>query len=239
MSDPVRPGNKKNQLMQQACKRRRGCRVAEELANGDFLADEINVGRCLRRLRSQRGLSMRALAGQSGLNINTLSLIENGKTSPSIATLQMLASALETPITAFFDTGVSKNEIAYHKACQRPKAAFAYGMLEDLGAGMISQGAEPFLVIMEPHANSGPVQIVHTGREFVFCLEGKLTYTIDNQEYLLEPGDSLLFEAHLPHRWQNSDFVPTRSLLVLCPSDEHDHPTELHFSQDSNRAVES
>ncbi len=189
----------------------------------------VDVGQRLRVLRNERGLSIRALAEKSRLNVNTLSLIENGKTSPSVATLQQLAFALETPIAAFFENGTPKNKIAYHKANQRRKAAFAHGTLEDLGAGMISRGAEPFLVMLEPHADSGPALIVHTGREFVFCLEGQLAYTIENQEFLLEPGDSLLFEAHLPHRWQNVGATPTRSLLVLCPSDEKDRPTERHF----------
>lgn len=238
MSSPVHPGDVVNQSTRRACKRRRGCPAGEGAA-GDFSASGINVGLCLRGLRAQRGLSMRALAEQSGLNINTLSLIENGKTSPSVATLQVLASALESPITAFFENGASKNKIAYHKACQRPKATFAHGTLEDLGAGMISRGAEPFLVVLEPHADSGPVQIVHTGREFVFCLEGRLAYTIEDQEYILEPGDSLLFEAHLPHRWHNAGATPTRSLLVLCPSDVHDRPTELHFASDATHVVGS
>lgn len=190
----------------------------------------VDVGQRLRDLRNERGLSIRALAEKSQLNVNTLSMIENGKTSPSVATLQQLAFALETPITAFFENGTPKNKIAYHKASQRPKVAFAHGTLEDLGAGMISRESEPFLVVLEPHAESGPNPIVHTGREFVFCLEGQLAYTIEDQVFLLEPGDSLLFEAHLPHRWQNVGATPSRSLLVLCPSDEHDRPTERHFT---------
>jgi transcriptional regulator with XRE-family HTH domain len=195
----------------------------------------VDVGQRLRDLRNERNLSIRALAEKSQLNVNTLSLIENGKTSPSVATLQQLAFALETPIAAFFDNGTPKNKIAYHKASQRPKAAFAHGTLEDLGAGMISRGAEPFLVVLEPHADSGPALIVHTGREFVFCLEGQLAYTIEDQEFLLESGDSLLFEAHLPHRWQNMGATPTRSLLVLCPSDEQDRPTKRHFTPETPR----
>jgi transcriptional regulator with XRE-family HTH domain len=190
----------------------------------------VNVGQRLRDLRNECGLSIRALAEKSQLNVNTLSMIENGKTSPSVATLQQLAFALETPITSFFETGAPKNNFAYHKASQRPKAAFAHGTLEDLGAGMINRGSEPFLVALDPHAESGPNPIVHTGREFVFCLEGQLAYTIEDQVFLLEPGDSLLFEAHLPHRWQNVGATPSRSLLVLCPSDEQDRPTEQHFT---------
>jgi transcriptional regulator with XRE-family HTH domain len=193
----------------------------------------VDVGQRLRDIRNEHGLSIRALAEKSQLNVNTLSMIENGKTSPSVATLQQLAFALEIPIAAFFENGTPKNKIAYLKASQRYQAAFAHGTLEDLGAGMVSRGAEPFLVVLEPHAESGPAPIIHTGREFVFCLEGVLAYFIEGEEYLLEPGDSLLFEAHLPHRWQNVGTTPTRSLLVLCPSDEHDRPTERHFTPES------
>jgi transcriptional regulator with XRE-family HTH domain/quercetin dioxygenase-like cupin family protein len=192
----------------------------------------VDIGQRLRDIRNDRGLSIRGLAEKSQLNVNTLSMIENGKTSPSVATLQQLAFALEIPIAAFFENGVPKNKISFLKASQRPQAAFAHGTLEDLGAGMISRGAEPFLVVLESLADSGPNPIIHTGREFVFCLEGKLAYVIDDQEYILEPGDSLLFEAHLPHRWQNVGASPTRSLLVLCPSDENDHPTERHFTHE-------
>lgn len=197
----------------------------------------VDVGQRLRELRLERSLSIRALAEKSRLNVNTLSMIENGKTSPSVATLQLLAFALETPITSFFETGEEKNKISHQKSGQRPKVAFAHGTLEDLGAGMLSRGAEPFLVTLEPQAESGPDPIIHTGREFVFCLEGRLVYTIEDQQYLLEPGDSLLFEAHLPHRWQNLGAVPSRSLLVLCPSDEKDRPTERHFTPEAINTV--
>jgi transcriptional regulator with XRE-family HTH domain len=201
---------------------------AEMVASSE-LTSEINVGLHLRELRTKRGLSIRSLATQSGLNVNTLSLIENGKTSPSVSTLQQLANALEVPITAFFETDIPKNDISYHKAGQCPRAAFAHGTLEDLGAGLTLQGQRPFLVTLEPGADSGPDPIVHTGREFVFCLKGHLSYTIEDRVYQLDPGDSLLFEAYLPHRWQNAGETASRSLLVMCPTDESDRPTERHF----------
>ncbi len=198
----------------------------------------VDVGQRLRELRNERSLSIRTLAEKSQLNVNTLSMIENGKTSPSVATLQQLAFALETPIAAFFEMSAPQNQIAYQKVGQRPIIAIAHGTLEDLGAGMISREAEPFLMVLETHAESGPTPIVHTGREFVFCLEGRLAYTIEDQTFLLEPGDSLLFEAHLPHRWQNVGETPTRSLLVLCPSDEHDRPAERHFTPEPAHILE-
>jgi len=209
--------------------RLRGVIADQALAVNDHPGVEIDVGHCLRELRTGRGLSIRTLAEQSGLNANTLSLIENSRTSPSVSTLQQLASALNVPITAFFETDTPKNNISYQKAGQRPRAAFAYGTLEDLGAGLTLHGGQPFLVTLEPKAGSGPTPIVHTGHEFVFCLEGHLAYTIEEQIYRLDPGDSLLFEAYLPHCWQNIVETASRSLLVMCPADESDRPTERHF----------
>jgi transcriptional regulator with XRE-family HTH domain len=190
---------------------------------------EIDVGRRLRELRLEHGLSIRALAEKSRLNFNTLSLIENGKTSPSVSTLQQLAKGLEVPIKVFFENDVPKSHVSYLKEGQRRRAVFTHGTMEDLGGGLPQHGAQPFLVTLEPKADSGPTPIVHTGLEFVFCLEGHLSYAIKDQTYPLEPGDSLLFEAYLPHRWQNTGETPSRSLLVLCPSDESDRPTERHF----------
>jgi transcriptional regulator with XRE-family HTH domain len=193
----------------------------------------VDVGQRLREKRTSYGLTIRDLAKKSGLNVNTLSMIENGKVSPSVETLQRLSIALEVPIAAFFEDNTPKNKIAYYKANQRPSINFTHGILEDLGAGMPRRGAETFLVTINPLSNSGNHFIVHTGRETVFCLEGQLTYTIEDQIFVLAPGDSLSFEAHLPHRWQNSGTTPTRSLLVLCPSDEQDRPTEQHFAPET------
>jgi transcriptional regulator with XRE-family HTH domain len=196
----------------------------------DGFGPAIGVGHRLRELRNKRGLSMRALAQRSGLNVNTFSLIENGKTSPSVSTLQQIAAALDVPITAFFATDVPTNSIAYITAQHRPRAAFAHGMLADLGAGLTNRAVEPFLVTLEPSTGSGPQPIVHTGFEFVFCLQGRLTYMIDAVAYVLNPGDSLLFESRLPHCWRNKETQQVQAILVLCPTDEHDHPTERHFT---------
>jgi transcriptional regulator with XRE-family HTH domain len=209
--------------------RRKGRTQLSELYFDDSPPPLIDVGRNLHDLRNDRGLSIRALAELSELNVNTLSLIENGKTSPSVSTLQQLASALNVPITAFFETDITKNNISYQKTGQRTQAAFAYGTLADLGAGLTLQGGQPLLVTLKPKANSGSTPIVHTGHEFVFCLEGRLTYTIEGHTYTLDPGDSLLFEAHLPHLWQNVSDTTSKSLLIMCPADESDHPQDRHF----------
>ncbi len=209
-------------------------RYGQKIENSPFAPNnaesEVNVGRRIRQLRAEAGLSIRALAEASDLNVNTLSLIENGKTSPSVSTLQRLAVTLNVPLTAFFETESPEVRLVFQKAGQRPRAAFSHGVMEDLGTGLTLRGGQPLIVILEPQADSGPTPIVHTGHEFVYCLEGRLTYIVEGQEYLLEPGDSLIFEAHLPHRWGNFGDSPTRSMLIICPTDENDRPTERHFS---------
>lgn len=191
---------------------------------------EVDVGNRLRQLRIERGYSIRALAELSGLNVNTLSLIENNKTSPSVSTLQQLARALQVPISAFFDSDVPAKRIVFQKAGQRRKGFFSHGSLEDLGSGLTLSGAAPLLVTLEPGADSGPDPIEHAGIEFVFCLEGRLHYTIEGQSYVLEPGDSLIFEARLPHHWENVGKTPSRSLLVICPGEARESPAVHHFA---------
>jgi transcriptional regulator with XRE-family HTH domain len=190
----------------------------------------VNVGRRLRELRKEHGLSIRALARQSGLNVNTLSSIENNKTSPSVSTLQQVASALQLPINAFFESKIIPQTIVYQKERGRQTAAFTHGTLSDLGAGFTRSGLEPFLVTLDSGADSGDTPIVHTGLEFVYCLQGVISYEVDSKTYNLAPGDSLLFEAHLPHRWWNAGSDPSRSLLLLSPTDERDRPDERHFT---------
>ena len=197
------------------------------------LSAEVNVGHRLRELRTERKISIRALAEQSGLNVNTLSLIENGRTSPSVSTLQLVAAALEVPINAFFETEIVPQVIVNQKASNRKAAAFAHGTLANLATGFAHPGLEPFVVTLEPQADSGDTPIVHTGLEFVYCLEGLIGYEVDGQAFILEAGDSLIFEAHLPHRWHNAGETSSRSLLILCPADERDHPDERHFTLDS------
>ncbi|MBN1147244.1 MAG: cupin domain-containing protein [Anaerolineales bacterium] len=209
--------------------RNRG-RWAARFETGDSAqAPQIEIGDSLRALREQRNLTIRALAEISGLNVNTLSLIENGKSSPSVNTLQQIALALEVPVVAFFEYGQTRNNIVHLKRGNRPKATFSHGRIEDLGSGMQACPFEAMIVEINPQTGSGDAPIVHTGYELVFCLEGRVDYQVEGRSLALEPGDSLFFEAHLPHRWDNRTFEPSRMILVLCPADENDRPLERHF----------
>jgi transcriptional regulator with XRE-family HTH domain len=190
---------------------------------------EVDVGRRLRELRAEKGISIRALAQRSGLNVNTLSLIENDKTSPSVSTLQKVAEALQVPISTFFEIEEPQQSVVFQKTTQHPAAPFTHGTLEDLGSGIAQPGLEPFLIHLDPLATSGETPIVHTGLEFVYCLHNQILYTIEKERYLLEPGDSPLFEAHLPHFWGNPTTLPSLALLILNPAIEDDRSRQGHF----------
>jgi len=187
-----------------------------------------HVGQQLRALRKARRLSIRTLAEISGLSVNTLSLIENGKTSPSVNTLSQLAQSLNVPITAFFEVNHRKR-VAYQKAGERKQIVFAQGQLESLGEGMPRMGSEPFITRLEPNASSGTEPIIYAGRQFIYCLEGHITYTIEGEAYPLAPGDSLIFDAYTPHSWQNTSPTSSRALLVLCPEDSSVDLPERYF----------
>lgn len=191
---------------------------------------ETEVGRKLRELRAQRGLSLRALAERSGLNVNTLSLIENGKSSPSVSTLHQLAHSLEAPITAFFDSGPTPQHVVFTPGEQRPTTLFGRSVMQNLGKGMAGNALQPFAVTLQPGEGSGEPIIVHTGHEFVFGLSGVVQFRIEDQEFLVAPGDALVFEAHLPHCWKNSGDQEARFLMIVQPADLLEEPVERHFS---------
>lgn len=203
---------------------------AKTSINNNQVSAEVLVGRKLRDLRASLGFSLRALADKSGLNVNTLSLIENGKSSPSVSTLQQLALALNVPMTAFFESDPVKKSIVFTPADQRPQASIGSTRMQNLAKDLSGNNLQPFLIELEPGMGSGRQMIVHSGFEFVFCLDGSIHYRINEDDFHLATGDSLVFEAHLPHCWENNGSEKARLLLVLNPSDVREKEGGRHFS---------
>ena len=171
-----------------------------------------------------------------GSNFNTLSLIENEKTSLIVTTLQQIASALQVPITAFFESGTQARDLVFQKAGERPHISFPHGELEDLGGGLALGEATPLLMKAYPKTDSGPDVFVHTGQEFMYCLEGSIHYFVGPEEYVLNPGDSLIFQAHIPHRWENHGESLAICILIICPEDIRDISVSQHLSDYSQDA---
>ncbi|HSO26954.1 MAG TPA: cupin domain-containing protein [Anaerolineales bacterium] len=196
--------------------------------SGEFLSTDVGVR--LRELRQERGMSMRALARASGLSTNALSMIERARTSPSVSTLYKVANALEVPITAFFRAEPPKQEVVFCKLEDRSEIDLPNGLWQGLGGESFIGRVEPFMLTLEPQANSGPFGILHSGQEFVLCLEGKLEYEVEDKTYTLEPGDSLIFSAQLHHSFSNPGATPTRAMFVLAGFEQGERPSEFHIS---------
>jgi transcriptional regulator with XRE-family HTH domain len=191
-------------------------------------AVSVDVGQRLRNLRSQRGLSLRALASKSGLSANALSNIERGQTSATVSTLYKLADALGVSITAFFEGEEASQQVVFRKATERVRIPFARGLWEGLGGEAFEGRVEPFMLTLESGANSGPFGIVHTGHEFVMCLRGQLEYVVQNKNFLMESGDSLLFAARLPHRWRNPGQTVANAIFILSGFEDQDRLAGFH-----------
>jgi uncharacterized RmlC-like cupin family protein len=159
-------------------------------------------------------------------------MIERGRTSPSVSTLYKISNALGVPITAFFRVEPPKQEVVYRPAGQRRNVPFTRGVWEGLGGESFVGGLEPFLITLEVGASSGRFGMLHSGHEFVFCLEGELEYEVQDQRFILMPGDSLLFAANLNHRWRNASKNTTRAVIALTCFERGESPTEFHFVPD-------
>lgn len=191
----------------------------------------VDVGIRLRELREARKTSMRSLATKSGLSANALSMIERGKTSPSVSTLYKLADALGVPITTFFGEQPEKQNAILIKADGRTRVPFSRGVWEGLGGEQFTGRVEPFVLTLESGATSGQHTMVHSGHEFVYCLRGHLEYLIEKQVYHLDGGDSLLFAAQLNHRWRNPGNTVTNALIVLSGYSEGEEPHTMHWKK--------
>jgi transcriptional regulator with XRE-family HTH domain len=184
-----------------------------------------DVGQRIRALRDQQGLSLRALAERCGMSINAINRIERGENSPTVASLHLLATALEVPITEFFRTAEKRKTVMVKRESR--VHAQQQGMdIESLGTGLHNQQIEPFLVTVPPGSGTGSPTITHQGQELVYCVAGALEYQVSDEVYTLTAGDSLLFEAVQPHVFRNLSELPAVILLVFHIQDGS--PGHLH-----------
>jgi mannose-6-phosphate isomerase-like protein (cupin superfamily) len=129
----------------------------------------------------------------------------------------------------FFFEEEEQRDVVFVKADRRVQTRSDSVIMENLGSGLRAQTMEPLLVTLPSGAGSGDDPIVHLGHEFVFCLEGEIEYEIRDDRYLLDAGDSLIFESHLPHRWRNASDSPSTILLILQTQEGREESVEQHL----------
>ncbi|RID93608.1 helix-turn-helix domain-containing protein [Gemmobacter lutimaris] len=182
---------------------------------------EAAIGREVRAFRRQQGMTVADLAQVTGLSIGMLSKIENGITSPSLTTLQILSHAFSTPITSFFRRFEERREVQHVKAGDHieierrgTRAGHQYNLLGHIGSNSSGVLVEPYLITLTEESDTFPT-FQHDGVELLYMLEGEVMYRHGDQLFHMQPGDSLFFDADAPHGPEVLVKLPARYLSVI------------------------
>lgn len=172
----------------------------------------MDVGGRLRAVREAQGLSQRDLAGRAGLTSAAVSLIEQNKSSPSVASLKRLLDAVRMTMSEFFseveEAGTPKFFYTRDEFTELSPQAIGLGD----GAARVSlrqlgdASRHTLQVLYEtypPGADTGPDLLTHDAEEAGVVIEGIMEITVADQVRVLNPGDGYLFDSRLPHRFRN------------------------------------
>jgi len=164
---------------------------------------ERAIGAQIRDLRQRFHLSAAHLAGAASISSGMLSKIENGQISPSLATLQALALALNVPLTTLFSAFEEKRDCSFVPAGQGvaierrgTKVGHVYQLLGHGLGGDVT--VEPYLITLREDAVAY-TGFRHAGTEIIYMLSGKVVYRHADQTYPLGPGDTLMFDSAALH----------------------------------------
>lgn len=163
-----------------------------------------NIGLRLKSLRSSKGLSQRKLAAKSGVSNATISLIENGRTDPSMGMLKRILESLNVSFAEFFAADPLTDN----------KYFYLHSELSEISSGPISYlqigsdlSASKLQILYErykPGADTGQSMLSHDAEEGGIVLQGRLEVTVGEQVQTLSAGDAYRFSSNLPHRFRNT-----------------------------------
>lgn len=181
---------------------------------------EESIGAVIRELRLKEGLTIAQVAELAGLSRGMLSKIETGSTTAGLDTLARIARALGVSMSMLFNKYDTSTASAQHvksgagmEVVRRgTKSGHTYHLLA-YGQGPV-KSFEPFLITMADDSETYPT-FQHPGTEFLYMLEGVLEYRCGQQNYMLEPGDSLTFNGEIPHGPARLTKTPIKFLSVI------------------------
>jgi len=177
------------------------------------------IGVRIRALRDAMGFSLRALAERSGVSAPMLSQVERGETSPTLALAEKIAAGLELTLSQLLrlDEGehVAVSRAGGHRRYERGGHRF-----EELTPPLPGQRADVSLHTLKPGATTGgpgdPPIHEPGSRETAVVLAGVLALIVDGARHELHAGDSVTFDADLPHHFENEGEEQARFLAVIA-----------------------
>jgi transcriptional regulator with XRE-family HTH domain len=178
------------------------------------------VGKKLKAIRLKHGMTIQELAAQSGVSSNMISRVERGLTIPSVQILMKLAVVFQKSINYFVEEVSNTHEVVFSSPGERDTTVYddEHNMhTESFTSGLRDPQFMSFICTIPKGGSSGRQQMYHPGDELIVLMEGHLEVNIAGESYLLEPGDSLSFKSHLPHRWDNVGGGDARVIWTLSP----------------------
>jgi transcriptional regulator with XRE-family HTH domain len=186
---------------------------------------KLHIGKKIRELRKKAGLVLQNLSDRTGLSKPLLSQIEKEVVSPPIATLLKISKALNINISFFFQENTLEEKVVLVRKDEskvidsrffgREESGYYY---EALAYKKSKKYMEPFLVEFKRKRVDQLSYFSHDGEEFIYLLEGNLEFRTEDQQYVLQPGDSLYFESSAPHAYRAMGRRNARALTVVYPS---------------------
>lgn len=181
--------------------------------------DRTAVGVRIRALRDAMGLSLRDLAGRSGVSAPMLSQVERGETSPTLAVAEKIAAGLELTLSQLLRLDEGEH-VAVSRAAERRRYERGGHRFEELTPPLPGQRADVSLHTLKSGATTGgpgdPPIHEPGSRETAVVLTGVLALIVDGTRHELRTGDSVTFDADLPHHFENEGEEQARFLAVIA-----------------------
>lgn len=178
------------------------------------------IGKKLKATRLRNDMTIQELATSSNVSSNMISRIERGLTTPSVEIIVRLANSFGMSINYFVEEAEKGSTIVHTKKGQGEPIFFFEDkhQIISLTQGLRDPNFTVFFDTIEPNCGSGDGGMVHSGEEFALVVEGTLEFIVDDERFVLEEGDSIVFKASLPHRWRNLHQGKTNVLWVVSPA---------------------
>jgi transcriptional regulator with XRE-family HTH domain len=166
-------------------------------------------------LRRQRGLMLRQVSERTGVSVAMLSMIERGRSNPSIGTLHALADAFGVRMSELLHSIEPPDQHSIVRRAENQEVIRAgSGVERRIMIGDTARGYELAENRYEPGTASNRAPLHHQGYEFGFVLEGQLEVTVGDRVYVARTGDAIQLDSSLPHRFRNPGPHVTRTLWV-------------------------
>ncbi len=171
----------------------------------------MKIGKRVRRQRNKLGFTLRELAARTDLTAGFLSQLENDQISPSLNSLQNIATALQVPMFYFLENSQPHLIV---RAAERRKLYFPDShMGYDLLAPELTRQMMPMLIRMEPGTYRIALPLAKPTEQWFFVLQGQLKITVGDNAHLLDQGDSIYFDGDLLREFGS---VSDEELVIIC-----------------------